>query len=150
MEKIYKIVNSENSDIYYGSTTKRYLSARFQDHKEKYKLFKAGKFTNQSIFKIFDDVGVDNCKIVLVQLYPCNSRDELTAKETEYICENKCVNIMHGNGSRLNRKNLLQNTDEKTAQQRALRYRQKNDKTVKAKKNEKHSCGCGEIGRVHV
>ena len=37
-------------------------------------------------------MGVENCKIHLILLYPCNSKDELLAKEAEYIRTLNCVN----------------------------------------------------------
>jgi hypothetical protein len=36
--------------------------------------------------------GLDNCKIELVELYSCSSKEELRQKEGEYIKNNECVN----------------------------------------------------------
>ena len=41
---------------------------------------------------IFDMYGLDNCKIELVELYSCSSKEELRQKEGEYIRNNECVN----------------------------------------------------------
>ena len=42
-----------------------------------------------------DEYGVANCKIELIENYPCNSKEELLRREGEYIknieCVNKCV-----------------------------------------------------------
>ena len=35
---------------------------------------------------------MENCKIELVENYPCNSKEELTAREGFYIQSNECVN----------------------------------------------------------
>ena len=38
--KIYKLISSETDKIYIGSTCKKYLSQRLQDHKTDYKKWK--------------------------------------------------------------------------------------------------------------
>jgi hypothetical protein len=89
---IYKIVDSGNNKAYYGSTINTLIS-RFENHKQSYKRWKAGKLkTKTSSFVIFDEFGLDNCKIELVELFPCNSRIELLRKEGGYIKNNECVN----------------------------------------------------------
>ena len=60
--KIYKIINSENKVIYIGSTTEK-LCRRYSNHKHK---------------------AIGN-KIILLENYPCNSREELIKKEQELI-----------------------------------------------------------------
>jgi hypothetical protein len=90
--KIYKIVDSGNNKVYYGSTIKA-LSSRFKGHVKAYEHWKAGELkTKTSSFIIFDEFGVDNCMIELVLEYPCNSRTELLRKEGEYIRRDHCVN----------------------------------------------------------
>ena len=90
--KIYKIESHLGDKIYIGSTTKEYLSQRMDAHRRDYKRWKNGKFTLTNSFKLFDEYGVENCQIVLLESYPCNSKDELTAKEAYYIKTNECVN----------------------------------------------------------
>jgi hypothetical protein len=41
---------------------------------------------------IFEIYGVENCKIELVELFPCHSKEELNAREGFYIRGNECVN----------------------------------------------------------
>jgi uncharacterized membrane protein YheB (UPF0754 family) len=43
-------------------------------------------------FSLFDEFGVENCKIELVELFPCNSKIELEQREGFYIKNNDCVN----------------------------------------------------------
>ena len=82
--KIYKIVDNTNGDIYIGSSTIR-LSARLQNHKQD--ILKRER--NISVKKIILN---NDYKIVLLEKYPCNSRDELYSREQYYIDNNKCVN----------------------------------------------------------
>ena len=76
--KIYKIENLGGDMCYIGSTTKDYLSKRMVEHRSAYKQWlKQAGGRNVSVFGIFEKYGVDNCRIVLVELCPCNSKDEI-------------------------------------------------------------------------
>lgn len=93
--KIYKIepLNGEDGDIYIGSTTENYLSRRLQGHKSQYKFLSKGKKTsNVRSSKLFDKYGAENCKIYLIENFPCESKNELLAREGYYIKSMKCVN----------------------------------------------------------
>ena len=46
----------------------------------------------RSVNYIFDKFGFENCKIELVENFPCNSKEELTKREGFYIQSNDCVN----------------------------------------------------------
>lgn len=89
--KIYKIVDNAYTKMYIGSTTQP-LSKRFYCHKNNYFLWKNGKHNKTTVYNIFDEFGINNCKIELIINYPCNSKDELEKKEGEYIKNNECVN----------------------------------------------------------
>ncbi len=90
--KIYKIESCSGDKIYIGSTTKKYLCQRFYEHKSSYKRWKDGKCTKTMAFELFDEYGLDQCKIILLELCPCESKDMLTAREAFYIKNNECVN----------------------------------------------------------
>jgi hypothetical protein len=83
--KIYMIWAGD--DKYYGSTINT-LSRRFTQHKSAY----SGKSKPTTCNSIFDKYGVENCKIELVELFPCSTVEELTAREGFFIRENNCVN----------------------------------------------------------
>ena len=74
--KIYKLVNNTTTDVYYGATCSR-LSDRLSEHKS---VFKKGKYMTSR--KIFEGGDVS---IILVETYPCDSKDELTARERFWI-----------------------------------------------------------------
>ena len=90
--KIYKIESHLGDKIYVGSTAKEYLSQRFQQHKNAYKRWKNGTVGKYTSFELFDEYGIENCQIVLIEAYPCNSKDEKNAKEGHYIKTLNCVN----------------------------------------------------------
>lgn len=92
--KIYKIVSNTKDDIcYVGSTTKQYLSQRMDVHRNEFKKWQ--KNNNQrktTLIELFEKYGVENCKIILIENFPCNSKDELEKKEGEYVKTLNCIN----------------------------------------------------------
>jgi enoyl reductase-like protein len=83
--KIYKIIVNNTEDEYkpyIGSTVKKYLSERMSNHRAHYKLFKNGeKRSSLSSYNLFDKYGIENCEIVLIENYPCATKDELHSRE---------------------------------------------------------------------
>ena len=86
--KIYKIVDVNEEMVYIGSTTQA-LSKRFAAHRSLHKSLTLSKCTVSTIFTKF---GIENCKIVLIEAFPCNNKEELIKKEAEYIQTINCVN----------------------------------------------------------
>ena len=89
--KIYKIVDNGYTKCYIGSTYNA-LCKRMYKHREAYKRYLDGKCQRTTSYELFDEFGVDNCKIELVESYPCCSRDELNAREGYWIRQTECVN----------------------------------------------------------
>lgn len=83
--KIYKIESLEGDCVYYGSTAQPQLCKRMAQHRANY-IASRGSTTSKNVL-CFNDA-----KIYLVELYPCNSKEELTAREGYYIKNNNCVN----------------------------------------------------------
>ena len=81
--KVYRI--SAGDLTYYGSTTQA-LHKRMKGHRGD---FKSGKEIIASFAVLQQD---PDAKIVLVENYPCNSKEELNAREQYYIENNQCVN----------------------------------------------------------
>jgi hypothetical protein len=80
--KIYMIRCNTTKHIYIGSTTKRYLSERLGEHNSKYKCWTGGKTNYVASFDIIKN---NNYVILLVELYPCKSSDELRMREQYHI-----------------------------------------------------------------
>jgi len=88
--KIYKIVCDTLNLTYYGSTIEPTVAKRLTKHISNYKDYiKNGKWGCMTSFKLFEN---NNYNIFLVENFPCNSRDELLARERFYIENNECVN----------------------------------------------------------
>jgi hypothetical protein len=61
-------------------------------HRESYNRFIIGKGNKITVYEIFEEFGIDNCKIELVELFPCDSKEELLSHEGYYIRNNRsCV-----------------------------------------------------------
>lgn len=88
--KIYQIVAPDGSK-YIGSTICS-LVTRFGNHRRAYTSWKQGKERNTSVFSLFEKHGVENCKIELVEDFPCSSKKELERREGELIKVIECIN----------------------------------------------------------
>ena len=80
--KIYKIECNLTNDVYYGSTTYKYLSSRLAKH----------KYSRKCSAKQIIDRGNFTCKVI--EEFPCKSRQELETRERWYIENNQCINII--------------------------------------------------------
>jgi hypothetical protein len=89
--KIYKIVDIGYNEQYVGSTTVE-LSTRMSRHRAKYREYNNTKQSFYSSFILFDKYGIENCKIELIELYPCESKEELNRREGYWIKHEECVN----------------------------------------------------------
>lgn len=87
--KIYKIVCNITNEIYIGSTTKHYISDRLANHRSHYKKFKEGTKGYMTSFKILER---GDYSIILIEKFPCTTREELIARERFYIESTICIN----------------------------------------------------------
>ena len=90
LSKIYKITSSETNNIYIGSTTQKYLSVRLQEHKRNYKRHLNKKYGYTSSYEI---IKYNDCKIELLESYPCDCIEELRKREGYWQRKIPCVNI---------------------------------------------------------
>jgi len=90
--KIYKVVDTSYTECYIGSSTQRFLCNRMASHRANYKLWKHNQYANCAVFSLFDKYGVDNCKIELIESYPCESLEELRRREGHWIKLEECIN----------------------------------------------------------
>ena len=149
--KIYKIINPQNETIYIGSTTQK-LSQRFcrHDHKD------------------------NGNKIILIENYPCNSREELVKKEQEVIeqYDNLLNQFRAFNSEEYNKeyykkyhKEYCENNRDKLSEKHKKWYETNKDKIIEKskvyhennrdkileKRKVKLICECGcEINKQHM
>jgi len=85
--KIYKITSGDTT--YIGSTCEQTLAKRLAGHVQGYKCWKNGK---QNFISSYLLIETEEYEITLIELYPCDSRDELRSRERFHIETNDCVN----------------------------------------------------------
>lgn len=79
--KIYKLIDNTNGNIYIGSTIQS-LSKRKSQHK--------ADGNNKCVSKFIIDNG--DYDIILIENYPCKSKEELLMRERHYIESIDCIN----------------------------------------------------------
>lgn len=87
--KIYKLVSYQIEKCYVGSTCEQYLCNRLSGHKRAFKKYQNGKCSKVTSFEL---VSYDDCQIILVENYPCMSKQELLSRERYWIETLDCVN----------------------------------------------------------
>jgi len=163
---IYQIISDMTDRIYIGSTTN--LKQRWNSHRYTYK----SKTDTYSSFILFDLVGVENCRIETIHLFPCHSKQELEREEGDIqlmfkdIIVNKIIAGRTSN-ERYSREYYLQNRDKQKEyyfknrdkikeynrnynldnvdkiRENYKEYYVNNCEKIRAQHNEKYTCKCG-------
>jgi len=84
--KIYKIVNitsTDEADCYVGSTCVP-LCKRLSSHKHAVKVRKEETLKDGSLYYMMNKLGASNFRIVLIEEYPCNSKEQLLSREEHH------------------------------------------------------------------
>ncbi|KAJ1388893.1 hypothetical protein B484DRAFT_341183 [Ochromonadaceae sp. CCMP2298] len=84
--RIYKFIDLETNECYIGSTTLA-LSQRLAQHVSSYKSYLNDKSAYVTSYKIIANNDYD---IVLIELFPCNNKEELHARESHYCQSITC------------------------------------------------------------
>jgi len=121
--KIYKIECNITHEVYYGSTSQKYLRNRLAQHKSRMAC---------SVSKILCR---ENYTCKLIEEYPCNSKLELQTRERYYIENNQCINkqIPGGTAPRITKdysKEYYKNNKEKI-REKNNDWREKNKEKIK-------------------
>ena len=122
--KIYKLSSNQTNLVYYGSTIENTLTNRISGHRKNYKYWGIGKKNYISSYEI---VKYDDCKIVLVEAFPCKSIYELLAREQYYIDKNECVNkckAYTGLNAKAYKKQYYEENVDKIREQHKLHYQE--------------------------
>jgi len=62
-------------------------------HRKQYRKWKSKESMDYyTVFKIFETYGVENCKIELIEAFPCSNKCELSRQEGKHIQQEPCVN----------------------------------------------------------
>ena len=141
--KIYKITDVGYNKYYIGSTCES-LSKRMTRHREHYQRYIKGTNPKKiSVFELFCEFGIENCKIELIENFPCVSREELFRREGHHIKTSTCVNKVVSGRSK---QEWIEDNPEKFKEQRekdkvsALEYYYKNKDEILQYRLEKIEC----------
>ena len=132
--KIYKLVSDHTDEIYIGSTIQK-LCIRLGGHACDFR--KGKNCTSKKLFEL------GKVKIILIENYSCNSKEELLKHERHYIENMVCIN-----------KNIPGRTvaeyyhDKK---EHFKEYRVKNKDKIKERKKVRTICDCGlDVNKDHI
>ena len=141
--KIYKIEPIgvyDLGDIYIGSTSVG-LNERWTNHKKQFKR------KENSTTSLFNKYGIENCRIILIEDFPCNCVDELRTRESYFIktlaCCNKNIPMQTAEGKKEKQRIYKINNQEKIKSrekiynisypEKKLQYRLANKDKIKLK-----------------
>jgi hypothetical protein len=94
--KIYKIIPIDETDatnlndIYIGSTILSLKEEMEEQISNYYRTIKKIRFESEDVFSKY---GVDNCKIVLIEEFKCNSMEALCKREGEVMRQIKGIKL---------------------------------------------------------
>lgn len=124
--KIYKITGTTDDGkelIYIGSTIQK-LCVRFAGHKCNSKLGKK-KLTSCQV------LSCKNCLITLIELFPCNTKEELLMRERYYYDLYDCVNKQSPIQFEYERKEYNKQHNDETKEYRKLHYENNKEHILK-------------------
>ena len=109
MSKIYKIESLLSDDVYYGTTTKKYLSERMTYYKFEYKKYLLAKLDDNNfkkycstkqeyghdsllkLFELFDKFDIRNFKINLITIVESKNKD---CSKSHYLIISKITIVL--------------------------------------------------------
>lgn len=137
--KIYKIVSDQTCDVYIGSSAQKYLSMRMRQHRDEYNIWKKDNSKRQYISS-FELLKYDDARIILVENYPCNTKDELRAREEYHRKQyNEAINSYKAHQSHEEHLQYMRKWHEDNKEyvaERAKKYRAENRNELLQKKTE--------------
>jgi len=83
---VYKIWSLKGDKVYYGSTTNKYPSNRFNLHRSQYRCNRL----LCSSFELFNEYGIEHCLFQIME--ECNTKEQCFEREKWWIQNNPCVN----------------------------------------------------------
>ena len=133
--KIYAIKCRKTGRTYIGSTCEPTLAKRLAKHVKDFKLWEEGK-NYMTSFEIIKD---GEYYIILLELCPCNSRDELRMCEQKHIDSCECLNKVKAFQSKEERLEYIKQHYQQHRVQIAEKRKQNRDE-LNAKARERIYC----------
>src|SRR4051812_37595120 len=107
--KIYKLISSQTNKIYVGSTAQKYLSRRFAGYKVNFENW-INNNVKQSYCTFYELLIYNDVRIILIENYPCESKEQLRQREQFWLDKLKknCVNVIKSFGWNLQKRKIAQ------------------------------------------
>ena len=144
--KIYRLECNITGLVYVGSTCESTLAKRLTKHVGQYRYYLKGTYNYVSSFKILEN---NDYKIILIEKYPCNDKDELHSRECYFSNQIDCVNIIKRQGvinrmgGRKEYEKEYYNDNKGIIARNKKEYYNDNKDIIARNKKEKHECECG-------
>ena len=137
--KIYKLVSDKTDRIYIGSTTDP-LIRRIKEHRTMFRFYmrhNEGYYSGLELFK------EGNVSIELIEKHPCNSREELFAREDFYIQLNR--------DKLINKNRAYLTVEERKKQEKIYKanYKRNNPKSVIESCKRYYNKNKQELGQIN-
>jgi len=133
--KVYAIICRKTERRYIGSTCEPTLARRLSGHVTSFNYYMEGKGNYFSSFEIIKD---NDYYIVLLESYPCNSKDELRMCEQKHINLNENINMMKAYQTTEESKEYRKQQNIKNTDKRKKHYEANREELIeKAKENYK-------------
>jgi len=156
--KIYKIINDVNDEIYVGSTVLT-LSQRMAHHKEK-----SVRYPDRKLYKfISNNGGWCHFKIILIEDYPCERRDQMVQREqyykdflkatlNDFNCYGLDKNRRHDTVIRYRKQ--YNEINKEALKEYMEKYYESNKENIKQSRNQYYNSNIDKIkeyrGKVHI
>ena len=127
---IYKITDIGYNKCYIGSTCEQ-LCHRMARHRADYKKFLRDNKKHISSYDLFNEYGIENCKIELIEYFKCDTLQELRKREGEYIKNTECVNKLVAGRTHQER---YENNKDKILEKTKTYYEDNKDKISEKRK----------------
>lgn len=154
--KIYKIVSKNTDKIYIGSTARPRLSERMTEHRSDYAYCLQHPEARRC--KSFDMLALGDCKIILLESYPCDSKDQLRAREQYYldihqksainavksfVCKTSDITVKHKDNEKEYKRQIYENNKEELKKHYSKYYEDHKEECKARSRKIWHCDRCG-------
>jgi hypothetical protein len=136
--KVYAIICRKTERRYIGSTCELTLAKRLAQHVNDFKNWKKEK----GYFSSFDIIKDGDYQIILLELYPCNSKDELRMCEQKHIDACECINKNKAFQSKEEKIESMKQYNQEHKEEKKEYYQEyyiKNCDKIKEQQNQYHN-----------
>ena len=132
--KIYKIINDIDDEVYVGSTVQR-LCDRLAEHR------RHSKRCSNMCYNHWNDIGWETIKIILIEDFPCERKEQLEACERYWIEQIGTLNKVIPTRTR----NERYEANKDIIKEQRKQYKEANKEVIKEKDKQYHEANKDKI-----